>query len=142
MLIICLSLIIVLPALATEVIPPLAIANAALGGGDLNEYTPGVTDGVGTHNVGLLVKCWGKVTFVASDNSFFYINDGSLRTDGTDYIGIRVATTDLAPGNTITPPAPGKYVAITGISSVTKLANERVIPTLRPRRSDDIKEIM
>lgn len=42
---------------------------------------------------GLLVKTWGKITFVASDKSYFYINDGSNIDDGSGNLGIRV---DLA----------------------------------------------
>ncbi|MCX8053140.1 MAG: hypothetical protein N3B12_04980, partial [Armatimonadetes bacterium] len=87
---------------AGEEVRPLAMNNAAVGGGRLNEHTPGVEGGVGMNNIGLLIRTWGKVTFVDETNKFFYINDGSGRNDGSGYVGIRVSYDNLAPGNTIT----------------------------------------
>ncbi|HPP75344.1 MAG TPA: hypothetical protein PLU88_09500 [Armatimonadota bacterium] len=127
---------------------PLGITNKALGGSELNEYTPGVHGGVGLNNIGLLVRTSGRVTYVDTTNQFFYIDDGSALQDGSKKadnnptIGIRVSYKDLAPGNMFNPPLVGQYVAITGISSTTQITlddqSTRIIPTLRPRRQDDM----
>ena len=119
---------------------PLAVVQSAIGGGDLNQYTPGVEGGVGLNNIGLLVKSWGKVTFVDEGSEFFYIDDGTARLDGSGYLGVRVTYSDLAVGNTITPPAVDSYVTLTCISS-TVLISDKVQPNLRPRRQDDIQSL-
>lgn len=120
---------------------PLALNNAAVGGGPLNQYTPGVENGVGVNNIGLLIKTWGKVTFVDTVNKCFYINDGSNRNDGSGHVGLRVDYDNLAPGNTITPPAENTYVMVTGISS-TIIINGKIQPNLRPRRQSDIQVVI
>lgn len=138
-------------ALADSEPAPLAMNIKALGGGRLNEFTDGVYGGVGTNNIGLLVKTWGRVTYVDTVGKFFYIDDGSGRTDGSTHlvtgspvenVGVRVSYDNLAPGNTISPPAETTYVAVTGIIS-TVLVNvggvDRVQPNLRPRRQSDIQ---
>ncbi len=123
-----------------EPIEPLVITQSAVGGGDLNQYTPGVEGGVGLNNIGLLIRTWGTVTFVDEGNSFFYIDDGTGRTDGSGYVGVRVTYSDLAPGNSITPPAEESFVTVTCICS-TVLINDKVQPNLRPRRQDDIESL-
>ena len=120
---------------------PLGITNKALGGGQFNQYTPGVAGGVGLNNIGLLVKTWGTVTHVDADQQLFYIDDGSKLDDKSGFTGVRVSYKDLAPGNTFTPPNVNDRLAITGISSTTELTlpdlTKRIIPTLRPRRDAD-----
>jgi hypothetical protein len=135
-------------AFAAQVPPPLAIPNSALGGAALNQYTPGTTDGKGAHNIGLLVKCWGKVTKTDPAGKFFYIDDGSKLRDGYSeaFVGIRVSIENLAPGNTISMPGEGQFLLITGISSTSaiQVTNDqgqqvtKIIPTLRPRKQDDL----
>ncbi len=117
---------------------PLAMTNRDVGGGRLNEYTPGVQDGVGMNNIGLLIRTWGNVTYVDLVNKFFYINDGAGRNDGSGYVGLRVSYDNLAPGNTITPPAQDSYVAVTCISSTWLNGSGQIQPNLRPRRQSDI----
>ena len=119
---------------------PLAISQSAVGGSALNQYTPGVEGGVGLNNIGLLVKSWGKVTFVDEGSEFFYIDDGTARLDGSGYLGVRVTYSDLAVGNSIDPPAVDSYVTLTCISS-TVLISDKVQPNLRPRRQDDIQSL-
>ena len=119
---------------------PLSVVNKAIGGGALNQYTPGVEGGQGANNIGLLIRTWGKVTFVDSANKYFYINDGSGRADGSGHVGIRVSYDNLAAGNSISAPGPNDYLAITGISS-TVLVSSKVRPNLRPRRQSDIQTI-
>jgi len=120
---------------------PLALTNRDVGGGRLNDYTPGVEGGVGMNNIGLLIRTWGKVTFVDEVNKFFYINDGAGRQDGSGYVGLRVSYDNLAPGNTITPPALNSYVAVTCISSTWLNGSGQIQPNLRPRRQSDITVI-
>lgn len=122
---------------------PLGLNNINLGGGALNIYTPGVEGGTGLNNIGLLVRTWGKVTFVDTTAKFFYIDDGSGLLDGSGYIGVRVSYNDLTTPpnpNVITPPIAGiSFVAVTGISSTIKI-NEKIRPMLRPRRQSDIQQ--
>lgn len=132
-----------------DVPSPLAVANNAIGGGKLNDYTLGVENGVGLNNIGLLIKTWGKVTFIDPAQKFFYIDDGSRLMDGTTHddgqgnqvpnVGVRVSYDNLAPGNTIIPPA-RPYVLITGISSTFADAEGKIRPNLRPRQQDDVQE--
>lgn len=127
-------------AATAEVPAPLAVNNSAVGGGALNQYTPGVENGVGVNNIGLLMKTWGKVTYVDPAGKYFYINDGSNRDDGSSHIGLRVDCDNLAPGNTITPPSLDTYVMVTGISS-TILINTKIQPNFRPRRQEDVQTV-
>jgi len=128
-------------AAAAAVPDPLVMQNKTVGGGAFNVYTPGVTDGVGLHNIGLLIQTSGKVVAGATNTTdkYFYINDGSALDDTSGFVGLRVSYANLATGKSITPPADNTYVVITGISSTTKLEpSERIIPTLRPREQTDI----
>jgi hypothetical protein len=130
---------------AATVIPPLAVTNANLGGGPLNQYTPGVHQGKGLHNIGILVKCWGRVTSIDVGGTFFYISDGSRGIDPSGNEGIRVSITDLAPGNSISMPAVGQFLVVTGISSTTALSTTtetQIISTLRPRKQSDIQVVL
>jgi len=120
---------------------PLGINNKALGGGPLNQYTPGVAGGVGLNNIGLLVRTWGTVTYVDPGQQFFYIDDGSALDDKSGFRGVRVSYAGLAAGNTFNPPSIGERVVITGISSTSAISTAqgtRIIPTLRPRRQADM----
>ncbi len=128
---------------SAEQIAPVGMNNKSIGGADLNQYTLGVYNGVGTHNIGLLIKTWGKVTKLDSDNKFFYINDGSNRLDGSGFTGVKVYYGELAEGVVITnPPAEGSYVAVTAIVSTTIIRvneEDRIQPMLRIRRQPDIQ---
>lgn len=132
-------------AIATT-ITPLAMSNRALGGRDLNQYTVGVVGGFGPNNIGLLVRTWGKVTWVDTANQYFYIDDGSglkdgtLRTDGTAVTGIRVSYGGLAQGvAAVTPPITNAYAVVTGIcSTVRGIVGTEVRPNLRVRNGSDI----
>lgn len=135
-----------LPAADTPQEPkPICLCNRALGGGQLNSNTPGITDGIGVNNIGLLVKTWGTVTYVDTIQKFFYIDDGSKLSDKcgiTAATGIRVSYEGLAQDNTFSPPTQGQFVVITGISSTTQVqpaqGTTRIITTLRPRRQADM----
>ena len=82
--------------------------NRALGGGNLRipplgQY--GVKDGFGLNNVGVLVKTWGRVSYV--DGVYMIISDGSNS-------GVRVSTAQLA----IPLPEPNDYISVIGIPSL------------------------
>lgn len=128
-------------ACLADAVDPVAMTNAAIGGGELNAYTPGVEGGVGLNNIGLLITTWGKVTFVDSTNKFFYIDDGHGLQDGSGHKGIRCSYDNLATGVTITPPPDPAitptYVSVTGVVS-TVMISDKVQPNLRPRRQSDI----
>jgi hypothetical protein len=133
--------------LSAEEVRPVAMSNRAIGGAALNPYTPGVENGAGANNIGILIKTWGKVTWVDIANMFFYIDDGSALMDGSkhtdgssevDNVGVRVSYSDLASGNTIDPPNVGDHVVVVCISS-TAIINDKVQPNLRPRRQSDIQ---
>lgn len=121
---------------------PLAMACSAVGGCALNQYTPGVTNGVGPNNIGLLVRVWGRITAVDSStgNKFFYIDDGSGLEDGTfpDRKGLRVTWINLwnAPN-----PQVGKYALVTGIVSCFQ-SGGRMCPQilLRSNASSDFMQ--
>ncbi len=145
LLMVCAVAIIALPCLAAGP-APLAMNNKAIGGGPLNDFTPGVTNGTGLNNIGLLVRTTGKVTYVDTTNKFFYIDDGSALEDGTTnalgelVLGVRVSYANLAPGASFICPSFGTYWAITGISSTTQISvsgGDVIIPTLRPRNNAD-----
>lgn len=104
--------------------------NRYVGGGPLNTWTPGIPGRVDTHNIGLLIKTSGKISFVGS--GFIYIDDSSVPDDGTGRQGLRVETTGLAgPFNL------GDYAMVRGISS-TMVDGGVLIPILRPRNDADI----
>jgi len=130
-----------------DVPQPLAMNNKTIGGGALNANTPGVDGGTGLNNIGLLIKTCGKVTYVDDTNKFFYIDDGSgikdgtLKPDSTPVLGIRVSYKDLAPGVTFQRPDVGTWVTVTGISSTSEIPvndTTKIIPTLMPRRQEDV----
>lgn len=112
----------------------IGMRNRDLGGGDASEDNPGVTDGRGALNVGLLVKTTGTVTHAGT--GFFYIHDGSNGTegpldDGSGFPGVRITS------NTVV--GQGERLEITGISSTdTYNVPNRNIPTIMPRDVNDI----
>lgn len=76
-----------------ETIKPVFMTTRAVGGAELNDNTPGVTDAYGPNNIGLLVKVYGTVTGVGG--SYYYLDDGaalsnSSDTDSIEYTGLRI----------------------------------------------------
>jgi len=116
---------------------PLGMRCSDVGGGPVGLYTQSVSGGLGPNNLGLLVRCAGRVTGVSQDNSFFYLDDGSGRTDESGLRGIRVTLTGLRAGTVIVPPAQGADVAVTGVASI-RSSPSGLQPVLRPRRQSDI----
>jgi len=98
---------------------PLGLQNKALGGGDLNALTPGITGGKGMNTIGLLVVVWGKVTSVGS--GYFILDDGSCP--------LKVLSPYLPPVNT--------DVRVTGICTVES-SGGTATRLLRARKRADI----
>lgn len=116
---------------------PHCMLTREVGGSALNDNTPGVTGGVGTHNTGLLIQIWGRVTAVEADTKTFYIDDGCGITDVQGHVGLPVTCGGLAVGNTIAMPSPNSFVKVIGISA-RKQSGGKIIPVLRPRSQADI----
>jgi len=126
-------------AAMAEVIEPIAMSCSAIGGAALNQYTPGIENGNGPNNIGLLIRTWGKVTKLDTINKYFYIDDGSNRLDESGFVGIRVSYNDLPQDVTFNPPAEQQYVLVTGISS-TIMINEKIRPNILPRYDSDVQK--
>ena len=120
---------------STGSVGPLAVSNRFVGGASWfftegsSAGQEGVKDGLGTNNIGLLVRTWGRVTHVETE--FFYLDDGSRLEDGSGNVGVRVngAELDL--------PAENQYAAVTGVSSCYRPGSE-LLRMIRLRSQDDI----
>ena len=114
---------------------PLFMTVGCVGGGSLNEYTPGVTDGIGTHNTGLLVTTCGCVSRTGADS--FHVDDGSVSSWPPVEKEIMVYCGDRASGSSIVMPAQNDFVVVTGISA-RRMSGSDVLPCIRPRTQSDI----
>ena len=108
---------------------PVAMINRNVGGSDFNAYTPGVTGGVGLNNISLLIRTWGRVTYVGAD--YLYFDDGSALEDGSGHTGIKVS----CPGLTL--PGSTQYAIVTGICSV-EISGSTARRLILPRMQDDL----
>lgn len=104
---------------------PLGMNNCTLGGASFG--TPpagqaGVTRGIGTNSIGLLVRTWGRVG--SAGPGFVQVDDGSGP--------VTVDTSTLA-----VPPSTGSYVTVIGIGSLYLSGSER-LRLLLPRNDSDI----
>lgn len=79
--------------------------------------------------LGLLARMWGRIKSIASDGSYFTIEDGS----GT-FIRVMMAGLNTPLKKSITL---GQYVAITGLVGSMNDGSS-IIPVIRPRGDDDI----
>lgn len=87
--------------------------NKALGGGAVGLYTPAVADAAGLSNTGLLVRAWGKVKYVDTQNRIYYIDDGSGVIADGGHVGVKVY--DLTYD---TLPTVDSYQIVSGVSAV------------------------
>jgi len=109
---------------------PIGLPTAAVGGGRI-ALKQGVTGGTGANNISLLVTAWGRVTAVGW--TYFYLDDGAHRLDGSGLTGLKIITDKLAR------PMAGSLVRVTGISSVEQPPRSDVtIPVIRVRKQSDI----
>lgn len=91
------------------------------------------------NSLGTLIKTSGKVVQVDPSGNYFYLDDGSGITDGL-FTGIRVICDGFANNSKLISPESGKFVAVTGISSVA-LVSGNAIRVIRPRRQSDITSL-
>lgn len=121
---------------AAPAIGPLGMVLRNLGGSDLDPMTPGVANGLGVYNIGLLVRVAGSVSFCdnsAPSNRFFYVSDGSrlAANDGSGHAGIKVKC------GTTAAPASG-MVVVTGVVSVEPSPNGWA-PVIITRGEEDVR---
>lgn len=88
----------------------------------------------GANNIGLLARVWGRVTYVDSGGTYFYMDDGSGIVDGSGHTGVRVASAGLPEATA------GTYVVIRGISSTTVIGG-KVVRLIRPRSASDLSYV-
>lgn len=102
---------------------PLQKTVVPIGGGPLNEWTPGPIYGTGVHTGGILVKVFGFVRDRGSN--FFYLDDYSgvwvPSGQGTAFVPIRAKV--VCPAG-VTIPANGTLVSVVGCSSIEKVGEE------------------
>jgi len=85
---------------------------------------------------GLLIRSWGRVTYKSADGSYFYIDNGQGRYDGTGHTGIRVSVADAVSPVALLP-SEGDYVAVTG--PIGKVLDSNIqVPVIRIREQSDI----
>ncbi|MDO8586710.1 MAG: NHL repeat-containing protein [Armatimonadota bacterium] len=110
-------------------IGPLGMANLHVGDG----YRP---DGhrAGPSNLNLLVRTWGRVTFIDKANNRFRINDGS-HSDADDLLVIA----EKLRSPITTWPKIGDYVGLTGISETLETDHGSPTPAIRVRSKDDVE---
>lgn len=118
---------------------PVFLANSAIGGGPLGQYTPGVAGSCGLNNVGMFVRTFGRI--VDQGEGFFVIDDGSRHETCGKCLnnGVAVATTGMASDeNPIVIPPKGSYVTVTGIvSCFIDAATGKIFPLIRPLSVED-----
>jgi len=114
----------------TNPVAPVGMPNKSVGGGRI-ALKGGITGGTGLNNISMLVTVWGRVTSVGW--TYFYIDDGSMRYDGSGFNGLKIISDRL------TPPMVGSLVRITGVSSCEQPPRSNVtIPVVRVRKQSDI----
>lgn len=103
----------------------LGIRNGDMGGAAAG-LCPGVVNGIGPNNVGLLVKCWGRV--ISPGDGYFYLQDHSRNLAGPALLKVKC--------NHALPPADFFY-SVTGISSC-ETGPGGSIPLLLVRKPEDV----
>lgn len=98
----------------------------------------GIGGASGLNNSGLLVRIWGKVSDPGTGG--FYVDDGSSLVDVTGHKGVWVSTVSLYSGRTMTLPAIGKWVAVTGVAA-SRSQGVSIQRIIRPRSQSDIQII-
>ena len=85
------------------------MTTGAVGGADVPPYLVGVREGVGTNNIGLLVRVAGRVTYKIGQ--YIYVDDGcNIPDTSSTRIGVMVKCPD-----TTTPVQVGDSVVVTGV---------------------------
>ncbi|MCX6345994.1 MAG: S8 family serine peptidase [Armatimonadetes bacterium] len=120
------------PPQSTQPLKPIGFSTKLVGG-SRHGFNSGITNGKGTNNIGLLVTVYGKIT--ASGWTYFYIDDGAKKKDGSGFTGLKIISNDFDQ------PLEGKYVRVTGISSIERPSANVSIPVIRVRRQADIQTL-
>lgn len=118
---------------AAAPIAPVTMVSRSVGGKAPNANTPSISNGIGTYNVGLLVRVCGLMTYretIDPQNLWFDLDDGSGMMDGVNK-GIRILT------GTNYPPVAG-FMSVTGIVG-TMQSGSSVLPTVTVRDWHDWK---
>lgn len=110
---------------SSPAIEPVAVRNRMIGGTSFG-FQSGVRNGLGTNNIGILIRTWGWVSSVDPSGGYATIDDGS----GID---IRIDISRL-----INKPRLREYLLITGIVSTYAVADGDLIPLVVPRRPNDV----
>ncbi|MDO8588441.1 MAG: glycoside hydrolase family 20 zincin-like fold domain-containing protein [Armatimonadota bacterium] len=100
---------------------PLGVKTSALGGADRG-FSPG-SGGIGLHNIGLLMRVFGRVENRDPGGDFFRLNDGAISG------GAKVKLTETR--TPIAIPAED-YVAVTGVSSLDTDGKSLIWPRAQP----------
>ena len=115
---------------------PLGMPGKSIGGNPPADNVGLTHAPIGLYNTGLLVRTWGRVTYVGSD--FAYIDDGSGLADGNDLPTLTVVPPNSGDTQTwsatgvrvyfgsLPKPGLGDYVAVTGVSSLETVGENRV----------------
>ncbi|MDH7601674.1 MAG: hypothetical protein QHI38_05950 [Armatimonadota bacterium] len=93
---------------STASVAPLCMKCSSVGGGSAGPLVPGVVGGIGTNNIGLLVRIAGRIT--AKLNDTIWVDDGSGVVDPSGRIGVLVKCPD-----TNIPVGVGSFVSVCGV---------------------------
>lgn len=111
----------------------IGITNRSFIGGSSGSQ-PGRPDGIGLNNMGMLARVWGKVTRASTGDlgfdyrPYFYIDDGSGLSDGTQTNGVPNVGLRVYHQYYVNPPE-GAYVSVTGIVSCERI-DGKLVPML------------
>lgn len=125
-------------AVAGDPLEPLAMNNLATAGAGVGLQESAVNDftydipASGLCNLGMLVKAFGRVTYVDPAGACFYFDDGSGLSDGSGHVGVRVETSEMDQ------PAPGSFASVTAVMTVRDV-NGHCARALRPRSPSDLQ---
>ncbi len=116
---------------------------------DSVQFAPGLEPkSVGVNNRGfatidtLLTTVWGNVTAVdTTGHQYFYVDDGSMLTDGSGNVGLRIDVSKVAEPAAIQSLmdslTTGKTISVTGIAG-REVVGEGTASVVRPRSASDI----
>lgn len=93
---------------AGQPLPPLGLSSVQIGGESAGPLVPGVIDGLGLNNIGLLVRYCGRV--MTRISSSLFVDDGGNIMDPAGYTGVLVKCPNAMP-----PVSVGDLVSVTGI---------------------------
>lgn len=123
------------PAISGQMTPPepVFVSTRDLGGGCFGSHLPGVANGFGLNNLGLLVRIAGEVT--ESTDTEFYVDDGSALDENLGPRGIKIVSYGLVR------PSVGQKVSVTGISSASDEGARGCVRRLLIRAPEDVLEL-